>query len=94
MSNQCNLIKDILPLYVEDMVSTDTQEFVNAHLEHCAECRAELERMRSSKKFVPDIDTVKKDQEGLVYQTSANHLFHRNCSMCSGDDCLWGFDIT
>lgn len=68
MSNQCNLIKDILPLYVEDMVSTDTQEFVNAHLEQCAECRAELERMRGSEKFVPDIDTdivplkrIKKD---------------------------------
>lgn len=68
MSNQCNLIKDILPLYVEDMVSTDTQEFVNAHLEHCVECRAELERMRGSTKFVPDIDTdivplkrIKKD---------------------------------
>ncbi|WP_125116683.1 zf-HC2 domain-containing protein [Agathobaculum sp. Marseille-P7918] len=56
MSNQCNLIKDILPLYVEDMVSTDTKEFVNAHLEHCAECRAELERMRGPAKFVPDID--------------------------------------
>lgn len=68
MSNQCNLIKDILPLYVEDMVSTDTKEFVNAHLEHCAECRAELERMRGPAKFVPDIDTdivplkrIKKD---------------------------------
>lgn len=68
MSNQCNLIKDILPLYVEDMVSTDTQEFVNAHLEHCAECRAELERMQGSTKVVPDIDTdiaplkrIKKD---------------------------------
>lgn len=68
MSNQCNLIKDILPLYVEDMVSADTQEFVNAHLEHCAECRAELERMRGSTKFVPNIDTdivplkrIKKD---------------------------------
>ena len=57
MSNQCNLIKDILPLYVEDMVSADTQEFVNAHLEQCAECRAELERMRGSTKFVPNIDT-------------------------------------
>ena len=56
MSNQCNLIKDILPLYVEDMVSIDTKEFVNAHLEHCAECRAELERMRGPAKFVPDID--------------------------------------
>lgn len=68
MSNRCNLIKDILPLYVEDMVSTDTQEFVNAHLEQCAECRAELERMRGSTKFVPNIDTdivplkrIKKD---------------------------------
>lgn len=68
MSNQCNLIKDILPLYVEDMVSADTQEFVNAHLEQCAECRAELERMRGSTKFVPNIDTdivplkrIKKD---------------------------------
>ena len=68
MSNKCNLIKDILPLYMEDMVSTDTKEFVNAHLEHCAECRAELERMRGPAKFVPDIDTdivplkrIKKD---------------------------------
>lgn len=68
MSNQCNLIKDILPLYAEDMVSADTREFVSNHLEHCAECRAELERMRSPAKFVPDIDTdivplkkIKKD---------------------------------
>ena len=68
MSNKCNLIKDILPIYMEDMVSTDTKEFVNAHLEHCAECRAELERMRGPAKFVPDIDTdivplkrIKKD---------------------------------
>lgn len=68
MSNQCNLIKDILPLYVEDMVSADTREFVSNHLEHCAECRAELERMRGPAKFVPDIDTdivplkrIKKD---------------------------------
>lgn len=68
MSNKCNLIKDILPLYVEDMVSTDTREFVSEHLEHCAECHAEFERMRNSTKIVPDIDTdivplkrIKKD---------------------------------
>ena len=68
MSNQCNLIKDILPLYVEDMVSADTREFVSNHLEHCAECRAELEHMRGPVKFTPDIDTdivplkrIKKD---------------------------------
>ena len=68
MSNKCNVIKDILPLYVEDMVSADTREFVGEHLEHCAECHAEFERMCNSTKFIPDIDTnivplkrIKKD---------------------------------
>ena len=56
MSDKCNLIKDILPLYVEDMVSTDTREFVREHLEHCAECRVEFERMRKATKFIPDAD--------------------------------------
>ena len=68
MSNKCNVIKDILPLYVENMVSTDTREFVSEHLEHCAECHAEFECMCNSTEFVPDIDTnivplkrIKKD---------------------------------
>ena len=43
MINKCNLIKDILPLYVENMVSADTREFVSEHLEHCEECHAEFE---------------------------------------------------
>lgn len=58
MKNKCNLIKDILPLYVEDMVSTDTREFVSEHLEHCEECRAEFERMRKPVDFIPDTDIV------------------------------------
>ena len=58
MSNKCNLIKDILPLYVEDMVSTDTREFVSGHLGHCEACRAELEHMRKPAGIIPDADIV------------------------------------
>ena len=58
MSNKCNLIKDILPLYAEDMVSTDTREFVSEHLEHCEACRAELAHMRKPADFIPDADIV------------------------------------
>ena len=54
MSDKCNLIKDILPLYVEDMVSADTKEFVSEHLEHCAQCRGSFERMRRAAEFIPD----------------------------------------
>ena len=58
MSNKCNLIKDILPLYVENMVSADTREFVSKHLEHCEECYAEFEHMRKPADFVSDADIV------------------------------------
>lgn len=58
MSNKCNLIRDILPLYVEDMVSTDTREFVSEHLEHCEACRAELGHMRKPAGIIPGADIV------------------------------------
>lgn len=58
MNSKCNLIRDILPLYAEDMVSTDTREFVSEHLEHCKECRAELEHMRKPAEFITDAEIV------------------------------------
>ncbi len=46
MKNECSIICDILPLYVESMVSEDTSEYVKEHLEVCPACRAELEKLR------------------------------------------------
>ncbi len=45
--NECNIIRDILPLYLEDMVSEDTAAFVKGHLENCEACRRELETLKS-----------------------------------------------
>ena len=45
MKNECSIIRDILPLYVENMVSEDTSEFVKEHLESCPACRVELEKL-------------------------------------------------
>ncbi len=47
MRNECNIIRDILPLYVDEMISEDTVSFVEEHLEKCETCRAELEKMKS-----------------------------------------------
>lgn len=94
MSNKCNLIKDILPLYVEDMVSTDTREFVDEHLEHCAECHAEYESMRNSSKFVPEIDTdiaplkrIKKD----LYIKRLQTIFFTAILACAAAMIIFGF---
>ena len=39
MKNECNIVRDILPLYVEDMVSEETEKFVKEHLAECKNCR-------------------------------------------------------
>lgn len=41
----CNVYQDILPLYVDGVVSEDTKAFVDEHLAECANCRAELKKM-------------------------------------------------
>lgn len=58
MKNECNIIRDILPLYAEKMVSDDTAEYVQEHLEGCPACRAELEKMSEPVQPEPDIDTA------------------------------------
>lgn len=42
----CDVYRDILPLYADEVVSGDTREFVEAHLEGCPGCRMELEQLR------------------------------------------------
>lgn len=68
MNNKCNIVKDLAPLYAEDMVSEDTRVFVEEHLGNCARCRLELEQFRKSAKFVPDMDVapLKKLKEKLL----------------------------
>ena len=42
----CNIIKDILPLYVDGVVSDDTKKMVEEHLDCCEECKKEAEIMK------------------------------------------------
>ena len=47
MKNECYIVRDILPLYVEDMVSEETAKFVKEHLAECKNCREDYEGMKS-----------------------------------------------
>ena len=50
MKNECAYVRDVLPLYLESMVSEETSVFVKEHLENCPECAAELEAMKAGTK--------------------------------------------
>ncbi|MCI8798517.1 MAG: hypothetical protein HFH88_01735 [Lachnospiraceae bacterium] len=58
MNRECNIVKDIISLYVENMVSRDTRTFIEEHLEHCPECRSELEHIRKPVEFVTDMSAA------------------------------------
>lgn len=44
--NKCNVIKDLLPLYADEVCSEDSREMVEEHISTCKECRQELEDYR------------------------------------------------
>lgn len=42
----CDIIRDLLPLYAEDLCSQDSRRLVEAHLAGCPDCRAALEELK------------------------------------------------
>lgn len=45
MRNECEIVRDLLPLYAEKMTSDASNELIETHLKTCAECRALLAEM-------------------------------------------------
>ena len=46
MSLDCNIVRDLLPLYSEGMVSAETAAQIKEHLSTCPDCLRESERMK------------------------------------------------
>lgn len=57
MKNECEIVKDLLPNYIENLVSDETRNFINNHISGCASCKKTLEDMQEK-------DT--KDDEELL----------------------------
>lgn len=45
MKGTCNIIHDLLPLYVEDMVTEETKQMIEEHLVTCKHCKEELHKL-------------------------------------------------
>lgn len=48
MKLSCNVIRDLLPLYAENMTSQDSSALVEEHLSSCPECSHRLDRMKNA----------------------------------------------
>jgi hypothetical protein len=57
----CNIIKDILPLYIDNVICEDTKELVEEHLLNCDECKKELSLLKLNLKVSEVVITEKDD---------------------------------
>ena len=48
MKMSCDIVKDLLPLYLDGVCSNDSKAAVEEHLALCENCKAELQAMQSS----------------------------------------------
>lgn len=53
MKQECSIVRDLLPLYVEDMVSPETAAFVGEHLKSCETCQAEYQSLHQPPDVAP-----------------------------------------
>ncbi|KOY83996.1 hypothetical protein ADM90_00870 [Lysinibacillus macroides] len=52
MRMNCNIIKDLLPSYIDDICSEDTRKVVEEHLAQCEKCRLSLKRMQQQTDYI------------------------------------------
>ena len=74
----CNIIRDLLPLYEDNVASQETQELIRTHLVDCLDCREELRKMRTPislppagdeeavKRFLEYQEEVRRKQRGKI----------------------------
>ena len=51
MNHMCCIIRDMLPLYLDGMLSEDSVAFVEEHLQGCEACREDLEKLKAPDSF-------------------------------------------
>lgn len=61
MKLSCNVIKDLLPSYIDTICSDDTKVLVEQHLKGCKECKKTLECMKNDELPVENQDKLQID---------------------------------
>ena len=68
MNTKCNVIRDLLPLYIDEVVSDESRQLIEDHLKECPECRAYLDELRAG------LPALENDENAAEYAQEARVL--------------------
>jgi len=63
LKENCNIVQDLLPNFIEKLTKEETNNFIKEHLKECNECKIILEDMEKDLKF----DNSKKAKKDIKY---------------------------
>lgn len=70
----CAVVKDLLPLYHDGVVSNDTGKMIEAHLDCCESCSKELESICNDDKFERDIIKYNKETSFNMFRNGVSAI--------------------
>ena len=68
-SNECNIVKDLLPSYIDGLTSKESNIFIENHLSNCTECKKELDYMKK------DNESKNAEKEYINYAKKTQSKF-------------------
>lgn len=75
MNKECEIVRDILPLYLDSVCSPSSREIIDEHLKTCPDCAAYLEDIRAS-----EAESALKSEKSLVIRDQARHFKRRSAA--------------
>lgn len=78
MSKECEIIRDLLPLYADEVVSDASREIIEEHLTDCAECRDYLNKLKES-----ELESDLKRERSAVIEYGAKRFKRRSAAVGS-----------
>ena len=71
----CGVIRDLLPLYTEDLCSEESKALVESHLKNCPDCRSVKESMKKTEPLPADsgegLKKIRKELKNRKLRTAA-----------------------
>jgi len=63
MKEDCKIIRDLLPSYIDGLTNDATNQYIEEHINDCEQCKKALEDMKKELK----LDTTQKDSKEVKY---------------------------
>ena len=74
MKDNCQMVRDLLPLYAENVASEESRKFVEAHLEDCEMCRNHLKALQAA---LPEESRKMTEEEEALFQQKVRELLRK-----------------